>query len=236
MIRGFILLAVVWRWGAVVRPAGVQPRRQRRRRASPQARRTIPTAFAGFAILPSFRRRAQVYRDAQSGSSRRRHSREPGTWAVVLDADETVISNASYQLERARLGLPFTHESWNAWVKRREATPLAGAPAFMARVRALGGRIAIVTNRLQSECADTEAVFKAPRVALRRHVVPARWRRRQTKTRASKRRQRTQRSRGRAARDDGVCRRQHPRFPARSIRASRRRAKPPFPSSACASS
>ena len=27
-------------------------------------------------------------------------------------------------------------------------------------MRALGGRIAIVTNRLQSECADTEAVFK----------------------------------------------------------------------------
>jgi predicted secreted acid phosphatase len=44
-------------------------------------------------------------------------------------------------------------------VTRREATPLPGAAAFLARVRALGGRIAIVTNRLESECADTRAVF-----------------------------------------------------------------------------
>ena len=43
---------------------------------------------------------------------------------------------------------------------RREATPLPGAAAFLARVRELGGRIAIVTNRLESECADTEAVFQ----------------------------------------------------------------------------
>jgi predicted secreted acid phosphatase len=32
-------------------------------------------------------------------------------------------------------------------------------------VRALGGRIAIVTNRLQSECADTAAVFERHQLA-----------------------------------------------------------------------
>jgi 5'-nucleotidase (lipoprotein e(P4) family) len=80
---------------------------------------------------------------------------------VSLDADETVISNLRYQLERGSQGMGFTSESWNAWVRRRDATPLPGAAAFLARVRALGGRIAIVTNRLGSECADTEAVFKA---------------------------------------------------------------------------
>jgi len=46
-------------------------------------------------------------------------------------------------------------------VKRREATPLPGAALFLNRVRALGGRIAIVTNRFQTECADTAAVFAA---------------------------------------------------------------------------
>ena len=80
---------------------------------------------------------------------------------MVLDADETIISNFLYQLERARLGLGYSAESWNAWVKRREATPLPGAARFLSRVRELGGRIAIVTNRLGSECADTEAVFRA---------------------------------------------------------------------------
>lgn len=104
---------------------------------------------------------AQVYRQATARVESEAKAHATGAWAVVLDADETVISNVTYQLERARQGLPYSTDSWNAWVKRREATPLPGAATFLSRVRALGGRIAIVTNRLQSECADTEAVFKA---------------------------------------------------------------------------
>jgi 5'-nucleotidase (lipoprotein e(P4) family) len=103
----------------------------------------------------------QVYRHAAARVESEARARTAGTWAVVLDADETVISNLTYQIERARLGLAFSPESWNAWVKRREATPLPGAAAFLSRVRDLGGRIAIVTNRLESECEDTAAVFRA---------------------------------------------------------------------------
>jgi 5'-nucleotidase (lipoprotein e(P4) family) len=103
----------------------------------------------------------QVYRLAAARVESEARSRAAGTWAVVLDADETVISNLEYQVERARQGLPYSSESWRAWVARREATPLAGAGGFLSRVRSLGGRIAIVTNRLQSECPDTEAVFQA---------------------------------------------------------------------------
>ena len=102
----------------------------------------------------------QVYRHATAKVEADARGRTQSTWAVILDADETIISNATYQIERARQNLPFTQESWTAWVRRREATPLPGAADFLSRVRALGGRIAIVTNRLQSECADTEAVFK----------------------------------------------------------------------------
>ncbi|HEX6323102.1 MAG TPA: HAD family acid phosphatase [Vicinamibacterales bacterium] len=107
----------------------------------------------------------QTYRAATARVEGQAASRAPGTWAVVLDADETVINNLQYQIERGRLGLGFTPESWNAWVKRREATPIPGAARFLARVRALGGRIAIVTNRLGSECPDTEAVFRAHQLA-----------------------------------------------------------------------
>lgn len=103
----------------------------------------------------------QVYRVATAHVDAAARGRQSGTWAVVLDADETVINNVQYQIERTRQGLGFTPESWNAWVKRREATPLPGASAFLARVRSLGGKIAIVTNRLVSECEDTEAVFRA---------------------------------------------------------------------------
>jgi 5'-nucleotidase (lipoprotein e(P4) family) len=107
----------------------------------------------------------QTYWQATARVEMEASTRPAGSWAVVLDADETVISNVIYQLERARQGLPYSMGSWNAWVKRREATPLPGAAAFLARVRGLGGRIAIVTNRLQSECADTAAVFEAHALA-----------------------------------------------------------------------
>ena len=103
----------------------------------------------------------QAYRAATARVEQQAATRGIGTWAVVLDADETIISNFQYQIERGRLGLGYSAESWNAWVRRREATPLPGAAQFLARVRALGGRIAVVTNRLGSECPDTEAVFRA---------------------------------------------------------------------------
>jgi 5'-nucleotidase (lipoprotein e(P4) family) len=103
----------------------------------------------------------QAYRWATAHVERAAATREPGTWAVVADVDETVLDNSLYQVERERQGLGFTRESWKAWTERRAAVPLPGAAAFLARVRSLGGRIAIVTNRRAAECPDTEAVFRA---------------------------------------------------------------------------
>jgi len=103
----------------------------------------------------------QVYRAATAYVEAAAAKHPDGGWAVVLDADETVIDNSPYELERDRLGKPFDPASWHAWTQRREAVPLPGAAAFLARVHELGGRIAIVTNRAVSECPDTEAVFRA---------------------------------------------------------------------------
>lgn len=86
---------------------------------------------------------------------------EPGTWAVALDADETLIDNSQYQKERALVGQPYDSESWAEWVGRRRAPPLPGAVAFLAQIRELGGKIAIVTNRKQAHCPDTQANFRA---------------------------------------------------------------------------
>ena len=107
----------------------------------------------------------QVYAMATARVEQQAAGRAAGSWGVVLDADETVIDNSTYQLEQARLGKPFDAASWRAWTARREATPLPGAAAFLSRVRALGGRIAIVTNRTAAECPDTEAVFRAQALA-----------------------------------------------------------------------
>lgn len=103
----------------------------------------------------------EVYRAATAHVEREAAARTAGSWAVILDADETTIDNSAYQRERALAGRPFDPASWRAWCARREAVPLPGAAAFLARVRALGGRIAIVTNRDTAECPDTEAVFHA---------------------------------------------------------------------------
>jgi 5'-nucleotidase (lipoprotein e(P4) family) len=101
----------------------------------------------------------QAYRMVEDHVERAAAGRAAGSWGVVLDADETVISNLAYQIERA--GRPHEEDAWSAWVKRREATALPGAAAFLARVRALGGKIAIVTNRREPVCDDTRAVFEA---------------------------------------------------------------------------
>jgi 5'-nucleotidase (lipoprotein e(P4) family) len=103
----------------------------------------------------------EVYRAATAHVEKEAAGRAPGSWAVILDADETTIDNSAYQRERARAGRPFDAASWRAWCARREAVPLPGAGAFLARVRALGGKIAIVTNRTAAECPDTEALFHA---------------------------------------------------------------------------
>ena len=102
----------------------------------------------------------QVYRLATTRVEQAAAQLPAGSWAVILDADETVLDNSLYQLERAKIGQAFTPESWSLWVKRREATPVPGAAGFLSRVRALGGKVAIVTNRLDTECDDTRAVFE----------------------------------------------------------------------------
>ena len=112
----------------------------------------------------------QVFRQATAAIERAAAGREPRTWAVSFDADETIIDNSRYALERAQGGEPFyTLESWLAWVQRREATAVAGAAEFVARVRELGGIVAVVTNRGEDQCADTAANLDA--LGLRHDVI-----------------------------------------------------------------
>lgn len=121
--------------------------------AVPDSIRWFRTSAEYVGIVLETYRAATVRVDAASANL------PAGRWAVVLDADETVLDNSQYQLERAQANAGYSEESWAAWVKRRAATPLPGVAAFLTRVHERGGRIAIVTNRLQSVCADTEAVF-----------------------------------------------------------------------------
>ena len=107
--------------------------------------------------LQTYRQAAVVLEELVAG-------RQPYTWVVSLDADETVLNNVLYQIERSSRGLGYTPESWAEWVRREEATALPGARDFLETVRRLGGHIAIVTNRTESLCPATVANLRALRL------------------------------------------------------------------------
>ncbi len=133
---------------------------------------SAPVAVASPAMPPSSLRwvrnsaeypaaATQAYRMAARRIEAVGASMAPGTWAVSLDADETVLDNSQYTKERAAAGLEYSSESWRAWVARRAAVPVPGSAAFLRRVKEMGGSIVIVTNRTQAECPETEDNFRA---------------------------------------------------------------------------
>lgn len=144
--------------------------------AAPAAVTVAPPPAPPAAVLPasvrwtrgSAEHRAlyeQVYTSATRVLDSLARGRAAGGWAVILDADETVLDNSEYQRRRAVLDSAFTPASWSAWVAERAATPLPGAGQFLRHVRALGGRVVIVTNRTQAECEDTRANLAAVQLA-----------------------------------------------------------------------
>jgi 5'-nucleotidase (lipoprotein e(P4) family) len=66
---------------------------------------------------------------------------------VVMDVDETVLDNSTYQKERESAGLGYSSQSWAEWVKREEATLVPGVAAFIDEVVARNGKVALITNR-----------------------------------------------------------------------------------------
>ena len=103
----------------------------------------------------------QIYRLAADSVARRAQGLPAGSWAVVLDVDETALDNSAYQLDRAAYGLPFENASWDAWIQRREAGAVPGVVDFVAGVRRANGRIAWITNRDAPSADATRANLRA---------------------------------------------------------------------------
>lgn len=97
----------------------------------------------------------QIYRMAAERLRSAASGRPPGSWAVIMDADETVLDNSEYQMRLALTGASYASETWNAWVREEDARVVPGAADFIAMVRELGGRVAIVTNRDDEVCDPT---------------------------------------------------------------------------------
>jgi acid phosphatase len=64
--------------------------------------------------------------------------------AIILDVDETVVSNVDFQLEYER---PFANHKLDEWTRRVDATPIAGVADFVAAARAQGVTVFFITNR-----------------------------------------------------------------------------------------
>src|SRR5688572_30274329 len=73
----------------------------------------------------------QVYRVASERVAESAKGLRGGSWAVILDIDETALDNSTYQLERAAYSLPYESESWIAWVKREQAAAIPGVRDFV---------------------------------------------------------------------------------------------------------
>ena len=98
----------------------------------------------------------QVYADAKSFVEDQSANRPDGSWAVILDVDETVLNNVAYQISLDRTGASYSPQSWYAWTQKEEATLVPGAASFVEKVNALGGHVALVTNRSDKEQLATE--------------------------------------------------------------------------------
>ncbi len=97
----------------------------------------------------------QVYGAASEAVREKADGREPGSWAVIMDADETVLDNSEFERRIAESGQEFEEWMWSDWVREEDAGLIPGARAFIGRVQNLGGRIAIVTNRDEELCPAT---------------------------------------------------------------------------------
>lgn len=99
----------------------------------------------------------ETYRAALAAAEKLSVGQSAGSWGVSVDADETILDNSTYEVELQRKGEVHTDAAWKAWVARRERTAVPGAATFLAGVRKLGGRVAVVTNTAQSLCGDVAA-------------------------------------------------------------------------------
>ncbi|MDB4766392.1 5'-nucleotidase [bacterium] len=74
---------------------------------------------------------------------------------VIVDVDETVLDNSTFQLELIKSNAEYTPQAWNAFVQRSDSPAVEGAVEFMAACRASGVKVFFVTNREASVEAST---------------------------------------------------------------------------------
>lgn len=77
----------------------------------------------------------------------RTHRRSRLKPAVVVDVDETVLDNSTYQATLVKNNQSYDSESFTAWVNRAECVAIPGAVDFLKYAASRGVRVFYITNR-----------------------------------------------------------------------------------------
>ena len=122
------------------------------------APRPLPNDLKWFRLSAEYRALArQAYGLAGERLPELSRGLAAGSWGVILDADETILDNSEYERRRFMADSGYTDASWMTWVNERAAAAVPGSVDFTKRVRSLGGRVVVVTNRAESLCVPTRA-------------------------------------------------------------------------------
>ena len=76
-------------------------------------------------------------------------------YSIVLDIDETVLSNIPFQVKMVKDGTAFNPKLWDEWVQKAEATPVAGAKEFLQFADKNKVQIYYISDRTDSQVDAT---------------------------------------------------------------------------------
>ncbi|TYK80312.1 HAD family acid phosphatase, partial [Streptococcus pyogenes] len=76
-------------------------------------------------------------------------------YSIVLDIDETVLDNSPYQAKNVLEGTGLTPESWDYWVQKKEAKPVAGVKDFLQFAAQNGVQIYYISDRSTTQVDAT---------------------------------------------------------------------------------
>lgn len=122
-------------------------------------RAQLLTSLTAFAEGPYDEVTTAFAEQAQALLEARVAARKPDeSLAIVLDVDETVLSNIE-QLRES--GYCFVREQWNQWVDLGTPTELPGIRPLYDYARANGVVVAFLSGRSEDQREDTERVLRA---------------------------------------------------------------------------
>jgi 5'-nucleotidase (lipoprotein e(P4) family) len=81
-------------------------------------------------------------------------------WAVAMDVDDTCLSSAEYRKYKKLWRTLFYRPRWSNWCRKGEDRAVPGAAEFTRKVRDLGGKIVLITNRPEELREPTERNLK----------------------------------------------------------------------------